>query len=281
MKMAPIQQQPIEVKSTSSTPANSGRREMRSGKPSDASDAQGPAANPSKLRLIDRIQPVRYTPPEKSLSLRSSNGSVSRASPAPPSHRSERAASGANAIPAESSKSRDSSHPERAKPSPLPLTSQSSQPSTGPNDAQSKEDAFASQKYAEKMPEWLEANDPKLDSDDLSRRRMRSNDDTSMGSGASKRARLDPESVVVKGSGSTAQSEDRSARQDNRTHVTESYNASTSRLNDKRNCTFNLHLVSRLHQWRYLPLDIGAHRSLQRVQYLAVRYGGVLRLWRV
>lgn len=262
MKMAPIQQQSIEVKSISSTPAKSGRKEMRSGKPSDVSDAQGPAATPSKLRLIDRIQPVRYTLPEKTLSLRSSNGSVSRASPAGPSHRSERAASDTNTIPAESSESRDSSRSERAKPSPLPLTSQPARPSAGPNDTPSKEDAFTSQKYAEKMPEWLEANDPKLDSDDSSRRRLRSNDDANIGPGASKRARLDPESVVVKSLGPTAKSEERSARQDDRTHLTESHNASTSQLNDKPNCTFNLHLVSyRLHQWKWLALDTRVERA--------------------
>jgi hypothetical protein len=51
---------------------------------------------------------------------------------------------------------------------------------TGPNDTTSKEDTFASQKYAEKLPEWLEANDPKLVSDDSSRRRMRGEDVSSL-----------------------------------------------------------------------------------------------------
>lgn len=244
MKMAPIQQQPMEIASPSSTPANSGRRDHRAGKPFETSDAQVPAATPSKLRLIDRIQPVRYTPPEKPLSLRSSSGPASRSTPAGPSHRMDRSTSGANAVPTESSKGRDSSRAERAKPSALPLTSQSSQSFTGHDDAQGKDDAFASQKYAEKLPEWLEANDPKLDSDYSSMRRVRSSDDAAMEPGAPKRARLAPDSVVVKGSGSgsNSKSQDRNARTHNRANAAESHTVLASRLGDKPNCTFNLRL---------------------------------------
>ncbi|GHJ84054.1 hypothetical protein NliqN6_0456 [Naganishia liquefaciens] len=232
MKMAPIQQQSVEAPPTSSTPASSGFRESRPEKSFNTPEDQRATTPPSKLRLIDRIQPARYAPPEKNLSIRSSNGSVSRDSPAGSSHRPERAASDAIATPAESSNARESSRVERMKPSSLPLTSQSSQPSTGPNDTTSKEDTFASQKYAEKLPEWLEANDPKLVSDDSSRRRMRGEDET-MAPGASKRPRFGPESVVVKDSASAARSDDRNTRQDTGSRPNDKPNSRDAPLSDR------------------------------------------------
>jgi hypothetical protein len=220
MKMAPIQQQPMEVASASSTPANSGRRDPRSGKSS----------------------------------LRSSNGPASRPSPASSTHQMDRSASGSNAVTVESSKTRDSSRAERAKPSPLPLTSQTSQSFTGPDDAQSKDGAFASEKHAEKLPEWLVAEDPKLDSDESSRRRPRGPDDATMEAGSSKRAKYGPESVVVKGSGSVSNSKDRNPRMDNtKGDAAESHTGLSSRFSDKLNSTFNLRVeLSRLHHWRGL-----------------------------
>jgi hypothetical protein len=252
--MAPIQQQPMEVASASSTPANSGRRDPRSGKSSGTPESKNRAATPSRLRLIDRIQPARYTPPEKTISLRSSNGPASRPSPASSTHQMDRSASGSNAVTVESSKTRDSSRAERAKPSPLPLTSQTSQSFTGPDDTQSKDGAFASEKHAEKLPEWLVAEDPKLDSDESSRRRPRGPDDATMEAGSSKRAKYGPESVVVKGSGSVSNSKDRNPRMDNtKGDAAESHTGLSSRFSDKLNSTFNLRVeLSRLHHWRGL-----------------------------
>lgn len=242
MKMAPIQEAPVAMTSATNTVHGDTNIDRSSG-----NSASQPPATSSKLRLIDRIQPARYVPPEKheTMSLRPQNGPPPRPG-AGSSYRPDYSAAELKAGPRDSPRTGNAYRPERVQTSSPSLTFKP-QVSSAPTDSQVKDDVFASQKHVEKLPEWLEANDPKLDSEVPSdRRRVREPEDTSSRSGSSKRARFDRDarpSTTTKdlpppASARASQAKDQDLpRGDN-----SSNHASNSRLSDKPNCTFTLNI---------------------------------------
>ncbi|KAI5453678.1 hypothetical protein NCC49_005498 [Naganishia albida] len=244
MKMASIHG---SLEATTST-SNTVQRDSNLDRSSANSASQPPA--PSKLRLIDRIQPARYVPPEKheTISLRPQNGPPPRPG-AGSTYRPDYAAE-SRTSPRDSPRTGDSYRPERAKASSPALTFKP-QVATAPTEPVVKDDGFASQKHVEKLPEWLEANDPKLDSDVPSgRRRPREQEDTSVRSGSTKRTRYDrdarpptnaTDSLPLASARAPPIKDDQdSSRGDYRNISNPSTPALNSRSSDKPNCTFTL-----------------------------------------
>lgn len=243
MKMAPIQDAPLATTSASNTVHRDASQDRSSG-----NSASQPPATSSKLRLIDRIQPARYVPPEKheTISLRPQNGPSPRPG-AGSSYRPDYSAAEPRAGSRDSPRTGDAYRPERVQTSSPSLTFKPQIPSTS-SESQVKDDVFASQKHVDKLPEWLEANDPKLDSEVPSdRRRMREPEDTPNRSGSSKRARLDRDArpstttkdlpLPTPARASQAKDQDLPRDDDSSNH------ASNSRLSDKPNCTFTLNRI--------------------------------------
>ncbi|KAJ9103925.1 hypothetical protein QFC21_002388 [Naganishia friedmannii] len=169
MKMAPIHDTAIVVPSA-------GIAQMDTSVPAVTPTTASRTASPAKLRLIDRIQPARYVPQEK----REAVPPFVASEPAAPIHAPASDVTPVNHAGQTSSvpditKKGDSYRPQYQEPTP-PVAL----PPVGPADGWNKEEVFASRRYTERLPEWLEANNPKLDSGDSSRRRARDyNDDSS------------------------------------------------------------------------------------------------------
>ncbi|KAJ9120144.1 hypothetical protein QFC22_003043 [Naganishia vaughanmartiniae] len=180
MKMAPIHDTPIVIPSA-------GIAHMDTSAPAVTPTTTSTPTSPAKLRLIDRIQSARYVPQEKRetaspfvssepVTLIPAAASDAR----PGSHASE--AGGVRDI----TRQGDSYRPQYREPTP-PVA----QPPVGPADSRNNEEVFASRRYTEKLPEWLEANNPKLDSGDSSLRRARDDNDNSSRSASVKRVKVE------------------------------------------------------------------------------------------
>jgi hypothetical protein len=238
MKMAPIHNAPIDIPTADLT----------------TTDSPGPATmlptasrptSPAKLRLIDRIQPARYVPPERRETVPPFVASEPVAStPAPvPQARPGKPADQTSGVP-DISRKGDSYRPQYQEPT-LPAA----QPSVGPADGRNKEEGFASRRHTEKLPEWLEANNPKLDLGGSSRRRARDNNEDSSRSASVKRVRVEentpsrPAAASLTGISDDSKSTIRdaySARNRGGVDSKPSGSALRSNMADNPNCTFLL-----------------------------------------
>jgi hypothetical protein len=234
MKMAPIHNAPIDIPTADLTT-------MDSPGPATMLPTASRPTSPAKLRLIDRIQPARYVPPERretvaSEPVASTPAPVPQARPGKPADQT----SGVLDI----SRKGDSYRPQYQEPT-LPAA----QSPVGPADGRNKEEGFASRRHTEKLPEWLEANNPKLDLGGSSRRRARDNNEDSSRSASVKRVRVEentpsrPAEASLTGISDDSKSTIRdaySARNRGGVDSKPSGSALRSNMADNPNCTFLL-----------------------------------------